>query len=143
MRVVRLLLVALPVVAMAGLLSACVPMGGHGVTIPTGAELLERCAPELLNVEDLASRGEPGCDLIGSSVYIPEGPTLEVREVGAVISHQSTSTGSVEYQILNWGVPGIAVSTVDEGRLIDLWASSETAEELQRQQLSLDGIDGG
>lgn len=143
MRVARLFLIAVPLVAVTGLLSSCVATGGQGVTVPTGAELLERCAPELLSVEDLASRGEPGCNLIGSSVYIPDGPTLEVRKVGAAFSHQSSSTGSVEYQILNWGVPGIAVSTVDEGQLVDLWASSITAEELQRQQLSLDGIDGG
>ncbi|WP_460802789.1 hypothetical protein [Microbacterium sp. GXF6406] len=139
----RTLLVALPVVAMAGVLSACIAKGGQGVTVPAGAELLEQCAPELLNVEDLASIGEPGCNLIGSSVYIPDGPTLEVREVGAAFSHQSSVNGSVEYQILNWGVPGIAVSTVDEGRLIDLWASSAMAEELQREQLSLGSIDGG
>ncbi len=142
MRYVRRLLVALPVVAMAGLLSACIAKGGQGVTVPAGADLLEQCAPELLSVEDLASRGEPGCDLVGSSVYIPDGPTLDVWQVGTAFSHQSSSTGSVEYQILNWGIPGIAVSTVDDGRLIDLWASSAEAEELQRQQLSLDGIDG-
>jgi len=143
MRVVRLLLVAVPLVAVTGLLSSCVAKGGQGVMVPTGAELLEQCAPKILSVEDLRSRGEPGCNLLGSSVYLPDGPTLEVREVGAAFSHQSSSTGSVEFQILNWGVPGIAVSTVDEGRLIDLWASSVFAEELQRQQLSLDGIDAG
>lgn len=136
----RLLPAALTLAATAALLSGCLAKGGQGVTVPPGSDLLEQCTPELLSAEDLASRGEPGCNLIGSSVRIPDGPTFEVREVGAVFSHQSSATGSVKFQILNWGVPGIAVSTVDEGQLIDLWASSPKAEELQLQQLSLDGI---
>lgn len=140
MRVVRLLTAALTLAATAVLLSGCLVQGGQGVTVPPGSELLEQCTPELFSVEDLASRGEPGCDLIGSSVRIPDGPIFEVREVGAAFSHQSSATGSVIFQILNWGVPGIAVSAVDGGQLIDLWASSSKAEELQRQQLSLDGV---
>ena len=142
MRIVRLLVVAVPLVAATALLSSCAAEGGRGVPVPTGAELLDQCAPETLRVEDLASRGEPGCDLIGSSVYIQDGPTLEIRGVGGASSYQDSSTGSVEYLMVNWGVPGIAVSVVEEGRLIDLWASSASAEKLQRQQLSLQGITG-
>lgn len=47
MRYVRRLLVALPVVAMAGLLSACIAKGGQGVTVPAGADLLRWPAAEV------------------------------------------------------------------------------------------------
>ncbi|MGL3149572.1 hypothetical protein ACSS7Z_04355 [Microbacterium sp. A82] len=141
MSTARRFLAALSMVTIAGSLSACAGATGHGVTIPPGADKLVQCPPAPIDATDLSSQGDPGCDLVGSLVRLPDGTSLEVREVGAVAWHQSSDTNLNEYTIVNWGVPGVGISIVKEGRLVDLWASSADAEELQREQLRVEGIE--
>lgn len=134
-------LAALIMAAFSGALCACA--GPTGVTIPPGSDQLKQCEPKALDVETLSSLGEPGCDLVGSTVRLPDGTALQIDEVGVVASHESPrDAGTTETLVVNWGVPGVAVSEIDENRLITQWASSTDAAELQRQQLLLEGVRG-
>lgn len=121
------------------LLGGCAAMPPRGVSIPPGAELLDPCTPRTFEVADLVAEGEPGCDLVGSSVHLPDGSWLGIREVGAVFSQQ-VGTDAAEQRVVNWGVPGVGVSVVRDGVLVDLWASSAQAEQLHRQGLRLEGV---
>jgi hypothetical protein len=98
--------------------------------------------------------GEPGCDLAGTSLTfaedtvafavgppLPDGgtPTMTIPSVGAVMS-QGDGEGR-ELLIVNWGVPGVAVAAIDDGRAVRIWASSAAAMRLQRQQLLIEEVD--
>lgn len=134
-RVGRPALAAVATALLTGALASC--GGGQGVTIPNGSEELTRCDPQSISLADLATQGEPGCDLEGSSVRAADGTILSIFEVGAVRTYQGDGH---EYTIVNWGVPGVGVSAVDDGTLVDVWASTDGAEALQREQLRLDGV---
>lgn len=138
-RQVRGLFGATAMVISIGVLSAC--GNTSGVNIPLGSDQLEQCSPITIDVGDLSSIGEPECDLVGSTVLLPNGTPLEIDEVGVVASYQSPQDdGHTEHLIVNWGIPGIAVSAIEAQRLMDQWATSPDAAELQRQQLLLEGV---
>lgn len=134
-KVGRLIRVTVATALLTGALASC--GGGQGVTIPNGSEELTRCDPQSISLADLAGDGEPGCDLEGSSVRASDGTILSIFEVGAVRAYQGDG---YEYTIVNWGVPGVGVSAVDDGTLVDVWASTDDAEVLQREQVRLDGV---
>lgn len=93
-------------------------------------------------MEDLGRAGAPGCDLAGSSLSLPDGMgTVTIPGAGEVFSQQTAGTGAPQLLVVNWGVPGVGVATIGGGRLVDLWASTEEAADLQRQQLSVEGIE--
>lgn len=128
--------------AAAGLLMAAVGCsgGGAGVSVPLGSGELEQCPPRSIAVEDLRQIGEPGCDLVGSSLIFPDGTSLPIYSVGEVFSSASPSAGDHEHLIVNWGVPGVGAFTKDSDELLDLWATSEKAEQLQREQAKIEGL---
>lgn len=110
-----------------------------GVSIPLGYEELSHCTPELFEAEVLQDLGEPGCNLQGSSIVLPDGTTLGISEVGTVQSQQFMSgdgSQSPEYLVVNWGIPGVGVSKIMAGETVS-WASSDAARNLQEQQLRL------
>ena len=118
------------------LLCSCSPTG---VSIPLGYEDLVQCPPDLIEAEGLRDLGEPGCNLQGSSLVLPDGTTLGIGEVGAVQSQQFMSgegAQSPEYLVVNWGIPGVGVSKIAPEETVS-WATSEVAQNLQEQQLRL------
>lgn len=136
MRLARLALAPLGV-GLSLLLSAC---GHEGVTVPPGANALTKCDVRQIPVEELASVGEPGCDLEGSSLLFPDGTTMEISPTGNVTGHQDSRFEGLEFVIVNWGVPGVGAALVENLQLVDVWASSPEALELQREQLRIEGI---
>lgn len=123
-----------------GMLSACVA-ADRGVTIPPGYDQLEQCVPTTIDAEELSSLGEPGCDLVGSAVLLPDGTSLDINEVGVVSAFGGASEPATEHILVNWGIPGVAVSVIKAERLVDQWQTSPGAAELQRQQLLISGYD--
>ena len=115
--------------------------GGAGVSIPPGSDAREQCPPRSIAVEDLRAIGEPGCDLVGSSLTFPDGASLPINAVGEVFSSSDSSDGDHEHLIVNWGIPGVGVFTRDGNELLDLWATSDEAEHLQRQQAEIEGVE--
>ena len=126
----------------------------RGVSIPPGADDLSPCPVTQIPVGELSARGEPGCDLTGTSLTFADEtltfavgpptadgstPTLTVPAVGAVFS-QGDGDGR-ELLIVNWGVPGVGVAAIDDQRLVAIWASSESALDLQYQQLAVENVD--
>lgn len=130
------------ILASSGLMVAVVGCsgGGAGVSIPLGFEDLDQCPPRSIAVEDLRAIGEPGCDLVGSSVTFPDGVSLPIYDVGEVFSSSDSSAGGHEHLIVNWGFPGVGVLTRDGDELLDLWATSDEAEHLQREQARIEGV---
>ena len=107
-------------------------------------------------IGDLAAMGKPGCDLAGTSLTFADetlafavgpptadgsAPTLTVPSVGAVFS-QGDGDGR-ELLVVNWGVPGVGVAAIEDRRLLAIWASSDSALDLQRQQLAVESVDFG
>jgi hypothetical protein len=126
----------------------------RGVSIPPGAEDLAPCPVKQIPIGDLAAMGEPGCDLTGASLTFADeelafavgppaadgsAPTLTIPSVGAVFS-QGNGDGR-ELLVVNWGVPGVGVALIEGGRLLAIWASSDSALDLQHQQLAVDSVD--
>ncbi len=130
------------ILAAAGLLLLVVgcSASGAGVSVPPGFDDLDQCPPRSIAVDDLREIGEPGCNLIGSSLVFPDGVSLPVSAVGEVFSSRNSSAGDHEHLIVNWGIPGVAAVTSDGGELLDLWASSDEAEQLQREQAKIEGL---
>lgn len=130
------------IVAAAGSLVALVGCGGGGadVSVPLGFEDLDQCPPRSIAVEDLPEIGEPGCDLVGSSLTFPDGVSLPIYAVGEVFSSSHPSAGDHEHLIVNWGVPGVGAFTKDGDELLELWATSDQAEHLQREQAKIEGV---
>lgn len=128
---------AIVTLALAGLLlCSCSP---GGVSIPLGYEDLAQCPPDLFEAEDLRDLGEPGCNMQGSSLVLPDGTTLGIGEVGAVQGQQFMSGDgfqSPEYLVVNWGIPGVGVSKIMPEETVS-WATSNAARHLQEQQLRL------
>lgn len=112
-----------------------------GVSIPLGSESLRACKVQRLHVEQLHTLGSPGCDLEGSSVIFPEGTALTIEAVGVNVGEQPDATADLELTMVNWGLPGVGAALVRNGRATDVWATSEEAMTLQRQQLHIDGRD--
>ncbi len=98
-----------------------------GVSIPLGYEDLQQCPPKLFQAERLRDLGEPGCNLQGSSLNLPDGNTLGIGEVGVVQSQQFMSgdgSPSPEYLVVNWGIPGVGVSKIMSRETVS-WATSD------------------
>lgn len=109
------------------------------MSIPLGYEDLAQCPPDLFEAEDLRDLGEPGCNMQGSSLVLPDGTTLGIGEVGAVQGQQFMSGDgfqSPEYLVVNWGIPGVGVSKIMPEETVS-WATSNAARHLQEQQLRL------
>lgn len=138
MRVARLLLVGVVLSVVALHMGAC---GSKGVAVPPGSEVLSDCEVQQVDVVELASGGEPGCDLEGSSSLFPDGTTLEIAPVGIATGYQGSSSEGVEFSIVNWGVSGVGASVTKDGQLVDVWASTPEALELQREQMRIGGVD--
>ncbi|WP_144019026.1 hypothetical protein [Demequina sp. NBRC 110056] len=119
-------------------LGAC---GSEGVTVPPGADALDTCDSQRIEVVDLAGMGEPGCDLEGSSLVFPDGSTVEIEAVGNSSAFSTSSLEGVEFYYGNWGVPGVSASVVESGQLVDLWASTPEAYELELELLRIGDID--
>lgn len=129
----------LAVVVAVGLLLPGCAAGGRGVTVPPGWDELEECDVMSVAAEDLAREGAPACDLAGSSLSFPSGMGMvTIPEVGEVFSRQVS--GEPQILVVNWGVPGVGAASIDDGRVVDVWASTAEAEDLQRQQLSVEGV---
>jgi hypothetical protein len=73
-------------------------------------------------------------------VTFPDGPTFGIEPIGVVLGHQADAPGGREFQIVNWGVPGVGAALVEHGVVVGVWGSSAQAVDLQRQQLRLDGL---
>jgi len=145
---------ALTVMVAATLCLAGCQWEGHGVVVPPGFKDLPPCLVREIPIEELSTVGEPGCDLTGSRLLFSgetleyavgpppsQGgpPTLEIRSVGGAFS-QGDGRGR-ELLITNWGVPGVSVAAVEDGRLLKSWVSSDAARDLLRQSLEIDNID--
>lgn len=126
----------------------------RGVSIPPGADDLPPCPITQIPITELSVRGEPGCDLTGTSLTFPDRllsvalgppaadgstPTLTVPAVGAVFSQGDG--GGRELLIVNWGVPGVGVAAIEDRHVVAIWASSDSALELQHQQLAVENVD--
>lgn len=147
---------AVPALVMVSLAVGGCQAEARGVRVPPGAQGLATCSVAEIPIGELGARGEPGCDLVGTTLTFPDetaeyavgppssdgaAPTLTIPAVGAVFS-QGDGQGR-ELLIVNWGVPGVGVAAIESGRLVKLWASSEAALDLQRQQLAVENIDLG
>lgn len=125
----------------------------QGVIVPQGADDLPMCPLTQLSLSELAIGGAPGCDLEGSTIGFDElegkfsfealreiniPPSLTITAVGASFS-QDDAHGR-ELIVVNWGVPGVAVALVDNGRLVDIWASSSEARDLHQMTLDQSGV---
>ncbi|WP_144276328.1 hypothetical protein [Demequina sp. NBRC 110053] len=119
-------------------LGAC---GSEGVAVPPGSDALQSCDIQRIDVVDLAVMGKPGCDLEGSSLIFPDGSTVEIEAVGISSGFSTSSVEGVEFYYGNWGLPGVSASVVENGRLVDLWASTAEAYELEQALLRLGGIE--
>ncbi len=115
-----------------GMLSACATTG-NSVHIPPGSEELEQCPPTIIDAEKLSALGEPGCDLVESTVLLPNGTSMEIDDVGVSLVKERTSESGTEYVIMNWGIPGVAVSVMEADEVVSQWHTSADAAELQRQ----------
>ncbi len=116
--------------------SSCAP---KGVTIPPGWEDLVQCDASVIEAQTMDRMGEPGCDLRGSTIVLPDATAITVGEVGSTSSQQAFGPGGEagpEYTMVNWGVPGVGVSKKGAGRTVS-WATSDAALELQVRQLRL------
>lgn len=126
----------LPLAALLLLLGACTPYI-HLTTIPEGYEDLERCEIRDVSVDQLASIGEPGCDLQGSTVVFPDGYRFSVGTVqeGAFLEtrHDSDGKFQVGYSVTNHGIPGIGASHRLPGADTQYWATSDLSLELITQ----------
>ncbi|WP_145985712.1 hypothetical protein [Microbacterium phyllosphaerae] len=124
-----------------------------GVTLRDGSETLPACPITKLAPSTISVVGVPGCDLEGSGVDISElasqfdievlgppggEPSLTIPAAGAVFS-QGDGEGR-ELLMVNWGADGIGLALIDNGQLVNVWASSETALELQGEHLKLEGV---
>lgn len=128
------------VVVFAAMVSLSGCSQGRGVTVPPGWDQLAPCPIAQISIDDLSGIGEPGCDLTGSSLTFTNGSSaLTIPSVGAVFS-SGDGTGR-ETLIVNWGVPGVGVATIDNHRLIQIWASGPGALDLQKQQLALQDVE--
>ena len=136
----RPLLSASASVGLAIVLVGCT--GGRGVTVPAGGDDLDACPVSTIAIEDLAAVGEPGCDLVGSTIALDGGLTLTVGSVGstATVSSDGDETSAV---LANWGVPGVGVYTTRDGRLDRVWSTSPAAQQLQHEQADVDGVTAG
>ena len=110
------------------------------MSIPAGWEDLARCEVQQLRVEELAAAGEPGCDLEGSSLIFPDGTTLVSEPVGPNVGLQPDAAQAIEFQALNWGVPGVGAALVKDGAVAAVWASNPRAMDLQQEQLRIEGL---
>lgn len=107
-----------------------------GVTIPAGYEALEPCEPRILSVEELSVMEEPGCNLEGSTVMSPDGVGHLIGPVGNAAVSGFPMQG-IEYEVVNWGIPGVSITKTADGEPRTTWASTEAALKLQTKQLTL------
>lgn len=116
------------------LLSGCSPGETLIPQIPEGHESLEICPERDISVEELTSIGEPGCNLVGSTVVFPDGFTADVGAVGGITGtdayHDGETNPPVNYRVANFGIPGIAVSVITYGENPEMWATSDEAMQL-------------
>lgn len=82
--------------------------------------------------------GEPGCDMVGSELVLPDGNMLKIGGIGDVRTVDAvgpnTESGSNKILIVNWGAAGVAVTQTSSDEQPFRWASTEQALELQLQQ---------
>lgn len=109
--------------------------------MPPGSDALSDCKVQQVRVVELAESGEPGCNLEGSSLLFPDGTTLEIAPVGNATGYEDSRSEGTEFRIVNWGIPGVGASVTKDGHLVDLWASTPEALELQREQMRIEGVD--
>lgn len=138
MNVARALLVGVVLSVAALHLGAC---GSKGVVVPPGSEALSDCDVQQIHVGELASGGEPGCDLEGSTLLFPDGTALEIAPVGVATGYQDSRSEGAQLSIVNWGVPGVGASITEDGQLVEVWGSTSEALELQREQMRIGGVD--
>lgn len=148
-RVVFALVVLVGTVSLAG----CRP---SGVDLDPKSFDLEPCPQREIRVEDLPDIGQPGCDLALSTIVFEgdyfdyslrwgaEGDrsTEEIPSIGTVTAPQ-TGQGDKKRELLivNWGIPGAGVASIEGGKPRAVWATSPEAEELQYRQLEVEGVD--
>lgn len=115
------------------------------MTVPAGGDDLDACPATTIAIEDLAAVGEPGCDLVGSTIALDDDLTLTVGSIGSVGSTATVSSDGDETSavLVNWGVPGVGVYTTRDGRLDRVWSTSPAAEQLQHEQADADGVTAG
>ncbi|MFC8597471.1 hypothetical protein [Isoptericola sp. NPDC057191] len=114
--------------------------GPDGVAVPPGADRLSTCDAQVVEVVRLESAGEPGCNLVGSTLLFPDGVTFGVPPVGNAAGQEDTRKPGVQRVVVNWGVPGVGAAIVRDGRLAEIWASSPDAKDLQLEALRADGV---
>ena len=141
MSVNRRVVAASGVIVAAVLLASC-SGGGVGVDIPLGADELAPCPATDIVVDDLGSGPAPDCDLAGSSIVFPGVASFGISDVGAVNRYEGYDVAKgVSFHIVNWGVPGVGVSTSKDNKVVDIWGSTPDAVELQREQLLISDVD--
>lgn len=92
-------------------------------------------------MEDLGSGPAPDCNLEGSSIVFPGVASFTIASVGAVDAYSGYDVeGGLSYHLVNWGVPGVGVSTVDGNHVVDIWGSTPQAVELQREQMRISHV---
>jgi len=129
-----------PLVAALALTALCACQSS-GVEIPQGYEALKPCKyGRTIEVEDLADVGKPGCNMAGTTIRFSDGSCHEVKSVGGnnswsyLMAGDEGSTIPKQFGMVNWGVPGVAVSEFDkQERLRRIWATSKDAYNLQRE----------
>lgn len=135
-------------------LTGCI--GSRGVTVPPGYDALSTCTLTELPVSGLVNEGAPGCDLEGSSITFededlegrfdidtirtnPDGaPALTISAVGATSANEDGQGRAL--LMVNWGLPGVGVALIDNGEVVEIWASTDDALNLHRQQVEAEGI---
>lgn len=111
-----------------------------GVSVPPGADDLQPCPVDTIDVTALAQMGEPGCNLAGSTLLFPTGEEYEIMEIGVAGGMSSSRMPTHQLRAVNWGVPGVGAVDITDG-VVTVWGSTQWAVELQLKQLALEGIE--
>lgn len=129
---------ALAALALVGVLAGAVWMvrlfasasapGPDALAVPPGSEALAQCpAPKSpVPIADLSATEQlSGCNPKGAFLLLPNGQTVEVPTVGAILYNDQDPDGN-RWLLTNWGVPGVGVVwSTDTGTQI--WGTSPDA----------------
>jgi len=135
-------------VVAAAALTGC---SGDGVVIPKGWQSLKKCNyARTIPLEELATIGQPGCNMAGTKIHFTDGSTYKVGSVGATDAWSYfAKPGDAEllsdhFEMVNWGVPGVAIAEFErDGSLRKIWATTEEAAELHSASLAEQSRDLG